>query len=162
MGQSGFTKNEKGIALFSEIMKPSTSSIPTLDTLTQLDRLECLLQRISLQKVKTGERSVFVVLPSIQNAKPDQIKFWESVLKVCGKRFLFIDNFARLKEVAAMSKITSDIPNMHNGILLMNKEPRAYALLDPDTNSHRLARELRIFSGIISGISRGDTITVVS
>ncbi len=146
-------------------MKPSTSRIATpnlsLIDLTQLDRLECLLWRISLQKVKVGDRAIYVVLPSIQNAKPDQIKFWESVLEVCGKRFLFIDDFARLKEVAAMSKNIADI-DMHNGILLMNKEPRAYALLDPDTNSHQLARELRIISGIISGIPRGDTITVIN
>jgi len=131
-------------------------------TLSQLDRLECLLWLIRVQKVEIFKKGkgYEVLLPSLQNPKPDQELFWENILRVCGQKLLYIQDLGRLQQVAKGSKIIKDLP-IHNGVLILDQKPEAFDMANIRRIDSAFAENLQYFVGTISTFSRGNAPTYV-
>jgi len=135
-------------------------------TLSQLDRLECLLWRVSIEEIKphfTGDKKKpsLIVLPSLHNPKkPYQVFFWERLLREYGHKLLYIQDLGRLQQVATESTILKDLP-IHDGILLLEKEPEAYDLANLKKIDHDFLKGILGASPNIVNYPRGDSPTYV-
>lgn len=135
-------------------------------TLSQLDRVECLFWRVSIEEIKprfTGDnkKPSFIVLPSLQDPKNmDQVFFWERLLRDYGQKLLYIQDLGRLQKVAAESTILKELP-IHDGILLVENEPEAYDLANIQRIDPVFLKGILGASPNIVNYPRGDSSTYV-
>jgi hypothetical protein len=154
MRRLGFTKNEKGIALFSDM---KTRSLP--GELSQLDKVECFLYLINKQKDEKGN---VVALPALHKPAPDQELFWKKILKLCGERLFKIKDLYHLQVVVAKSNIVIEENIYQDGILFLIGQPIVCEIKDLEKIDPEFANDLQYFAAAIKTYPRGKSPVIVS
>lgn len=117
-------------------------------SLTQLDKVECLLYAIREQNG--------TALPAIQNANQEQALFWKRVLDECGLKLFNIGDLYHMKRVAADSRIIEEVQVDHTDwILSFARQPVVWGFENLQKIDQSFTADLSIAVLEIGRISRG-------